>query len=54
MNQVIDILNPEKPKRVAIVASNPSISKQTGWLLVGRIDPPLLRVHQARVCGGHF
>jgi len=27
----IDILNPEKPKRVAIIASNPSVSKETGW-----------------------
>jgi putative intracellular protease/amidase len=27
----IDVLNPAKPKRVAIVASNPSVSKQTGW-----------------------
>src|SRR5215467_13172904 len=27
----IDIFNPNKPKRVAIVASNPSVSKQTGW-----------------------
>jgi putative intracellular protease/amidase len=27
----IDILNPEAPKRVAIVASNPAVSGQTGW-----------------------
>src|SRR5580658_4588366 len=33
MNQVVDILNPGKPKRVAIVASNPSVSKQTGWAI---------------------
>lgn len=26
-----DILNPQRPKRVAIVASNPAVSKQTGW-----------------------
>lgn len=31
MSATVDILNPEKPKRVAIVASNPSVSKQTGW-----------------------
>lgn len=31
MSRTIDILNPEEPKQVAIVASNPSISKQTGW-----------------------
>jgi putative intracellular protease/amidase len=31
MSGTIDILNPQKPKRVAIVASNPSLSKQTGW-----------------------
>ena len=31
MTQRIDSLNPQKPKRVAIVASNPSTSKQTGW-----------------------
>jgi len=27
----IDVLNPDKPKRVAIVASNPAVSQQTGW-----------------------
>ena len=27
----IDIDNPDKPKRIAIVASGPSVSKQTGW-----------------------
>jgi putative intracellular protease/amidase len=31
MSGTIDILNPQEPKRVAIVASNPSLSKQTGW-----------------------
>ena len=31
MSEAIDILDPTKPKRIAIVASNPSISKQTGW-----------------------
>lgn len=31
MSASIDVLNPEKPKQVAIVASNPSVSKQTGW-----------------------
>jgi putative intracellular protease/amidase len=31
MSAAIDVLNPQKPKRVAIVASNPAISKQTGW-----------------------
>jgi putative intracellular protease/amidase len=27
----IDILDPQRPKRVAIVASNPAVSQQTGW-----------------------
>jgi putative intracellular protease/amidase len=27
----VDILNPERPKRVVIVASNPAVSEQTGW-----------------------
>jgi putative intracellular protease/amidase len=27
----VDILSPDKPKRVLIVASNPSVSRQTGW-----------------------
>jgi putative intracellular protease/amidase len=27
----IDILNPERPKTVAVVASNPTVSAQTGW-----------------------
>src|SRR5258708_20919440 len=31
MSQAVDVLNPQKPKHVAIVASNPSVSKQTGW-----------------------
>ena len=31
MSETIDILNPQKPKQVAIVASNPAVSKQTGW-----------------------
>jgi putative intracellular protease/amidase len=30
MSAAIDISNPDKPKRVAIVASNPSVSGQTG------------------------
>lgn len=31
MSAAIDILDPQKPKRIAIVASNPAVSKQTGW-----------------------
>ena len=31
MSAAIDVLNPRKPKHVAVVASNPAISKQTGW-----------------------
>src|SRR5579872_5989087 len=31
MSATVDILNPNKPKRVAIIASNATISKQTGW-----------------------
>jgi putative intracellular protease/amidase len=31
MSASIDVLNPQNPKRVAIVASNPSVSQQTGW-----------------------
>src|SRR5215469_2292192 len=31
MSASVDISNPEKPKRIALVASNPSTSKQTGW-----------------------
>jgi putative intracellular protease/amidase len=27
----VDILDPERPKRIVIVASNPAVSKQTGW-----------------------
>ena len=33
MSAAIDVYNPDKPKRVAIVASNPSVSSQTGWLI---------------------
>jgi putative intracellular protease/amidase len=31
MSASIDISSPDKPKRVAIIASNPSVSRQTGW-----------------------
>jgi putative intracellular protease/amidase len=31
MPATIDVLNPEKPKRVAILASNPATSPVTGW-----------------------
>ena len=31
MSGSIDILNPDKPKRVVIIASNPAVSTQTGW-----------------------
>jgi putative intracellular protease/amidase len=27
----VDILNPDRPKRILIVASNPAVSGQTGW-----------------------
>jgi putative intracellular protease/amidase len=31
MGAAIGITNPKRPKRVAIIASNPFVSKQTGW-----------------------
>lgn len=31
MSAAIDILNPNVPKHVAIIASNPTVSGQTGW-----------------------
>lgn len=31
MSATVDALNPERPKRVLIVASNSSVSPQTGW-----------------------
>jgi putative intracellular protease/amidase len=31
MSRTIDVLNPQKPKRIALVASNAAVSKQTGW-----------------------
>jgi len=31
MSATVDVLAPERPKRVLIVASNPAISKRTGW-----------------------
>lgn len=31
MPAAIDVLHPERPKRILIVASNPSVSPQTGW-----------------------
>jgi putative intracellular protease/amidase len=31
MSGAIDVLNPDKPKRILILASNPAVSSQTGW-----------------------
>src|SRR5262247_1564668 len=31
MSGAIDVLNPDNPKRVVILASNPAVSGQTGW-----------------------
>jgi putative intracellular protease/amidase len=31
MGATIDVLNPDHPKRIAIIASNPFVSQQTGW-----------------------
>jgi putative intracellular protease/amidase len=31
MSGAIDILNPDNPKRVLVLASNPAVSEQTGW-----------------------
>jgi putative intracellular protease/amidase len=31
MSGAIDVLNPDKPKRVLLLASNPAVSEQTGW-----------------------
>ncbi len=31
MSAAVDILNPERPKRIVMVASNPAVSDQTGW-----------------------
>ena len=31
MAATVDVLNPDRPKRVLMVASNPAVSQQTGW-----------------------
>jgi putative intracellular protease/amidase len=31
MSGAIDVLNPDKPKRVLVLASSPAVSEQTGW-----------------------
>lgn len=31
MSAAIDVLHPERPKQILIIASNPSVSEQTGW-----------------------
>jgi putative intracellular protease/amidase len=31
MSGAIDVLDPDKPKRVVVLASNPAVSDQTGW-----------------------
>jgi len=52
MSASLSVMNPDNPKRVLLVASNPAVSKQTGLahrVLVGRADPPVLGVHGDRV-----
>jgi putative intracellular protease/amidase len=31
VSAAVDILDPERPKRIALVASNPAVSERTGW-----------------------
>jgi putative intracellular protease/amidase len=31
LSATVDIVNPKRPKRIVIVASNPAVSEQTGW-----------------------
>jgi putative intracellular protease/amidase len=31
MSANVNVINPEKPKRIALIAANPSVNKQTGW-----------------------
>jgi putative intracellular protease/amidase len=31
MSANISVMNPDKPKRILLVAAHPSVSKQTGW-----------------------
>jgi putative intracellular protease/amidase len=31
LSGAVDVLNPEKPKRVVVLASNPTVSEETGW-----------------------
>jgi putative intracellular protease/amidase len=31
MSGAVDVINPEKPKQVLVLASNPAVSEQTGW-----------------------
>jgi putative intracellular protease/amidase len=33
MSGAIDVLNPDKPKRILMLASNAAVSEQTGWLI---------------------
>jgi hypothetical protein len=54
MSAAIDILQPDSPKRIVIVASNPAVSEQTGWP-IGFWWPSsrtLLGVHRAGLPGG--
>lgn len=48
----VDVLHPEQPKRIALLASNPAVSEQTGcpigfWR--GRTHTPLLGAERARL-----
>ena len=54
MSGAIDVLNPDKPKRVLMLASNPAVSEQTGWPIGfwwAELTHPVLGVRRARVRG---
>jgi hypothetical protein len=47
----IDVLNPDKPKRILMLASSPAVSEQTGWPIGfwWAAHAPVLGVRRARL-----
>jgi hypothetical protein len=56
MAVALDMLRPEHPKRVLIVASNPAVSETTGWPIGfwwAELTHPYWEFTGARLRGGH-
>jgi len=56
MSATIDMMNPDQPKRVLMVAANPAISPTTGWPIgvwAAELTHPILGVRRTWLSGDH-